>query len=170
MITKAKKYLSILKIINVTIEGDVYFKGKALIGYDNGKGYKAVSINRNNYYIHRLVAFAYIHNPEGKDYVNHIDCDKSNNRASNLEWCTNKENVAHALANNRYYASEHQKRITSMCNRGVKNKNSKLTESQVLEIRKLKNTGISNKSIGNEYGVCHTTIGDIFRGRSWTHI
>lgn len=58
---------------------------------DNGKGYLRFNIRRQNrqttVYIHRLVAEAFIPNPSGYTEINHIDEDKTNNRADNLEWC-----------------------------------------------------------------------------------
>ena len=49
--------------------------------------------------IHRLVATAFIPNPNGLKCVNHIDGDGSNNSVENLEWCTNRENCLHAKKN-----------------------------------------------------------------------
>lgn len=59
------------------------------------KGEKTISKQ-----IHRLVAEAFCEKKEGADYINHIDCDKTNNYYKNLEYCTPKENAEHAVAHN----------------------------------------------------------------------
>lgn len=63
---------------------------------DNGHGYMTTTLYQNNkgqvVYIHRLVAVAFISNPNNLPCVNHINEDKSNNSASNLEWCSYEYN------------------------------------------------------------------------------
>lgn len=49
--------------------------------------------------VHRLIAHAFIDNPDNKDTVNHIDLDKANNAIQNLEWTTNLENLQHGIDN-----------------------------------------------------------------------
>ena len=70
---------------------------------DNGTGYKFISIKENgkniNLYIHRIVAEAFVANPEGKEFVNHLDENKTNNAASNLEWTTRLENNNYGTRN-----------------------------------------------------------------------
>lgn len=56
------------------------------------------------YFVHHLVAQAFISNPDGKRYVNHLDGDKNNNSVDNLEWCTAKENIRHYRKNQKLFA------------------------------------------------------------------
>jgi len=66
---------------------------------NNGNGYLTVSLRRRGRtfqrYIHRLVAIAFIPNPENRPTVNHKDGDKNNNDVANLEWATNSQQTLH---------------------------------------------------------------------------
>lgn len=78
---------------------DILYKGKVLKPGNNGRGYLFVNLCKNNktkqFYIHKLVAEAFIQNKENKATVNHIDGIKSNNNVENLEWNTYSENNTH---------------------------------------------------------------------------
>ena len=92
----------------ININGDVYsYKGyktdkpRKLIPVKMDNGYYKVNLMINGkeklYSIHRLVASAFIPNPENKPEVNHKNGDKSANFIYNLEWSTSKENIDHAV-------------------------------------------------------------------------
>lgn len=89
-------------------------KGKILIQTIRPGGYMCINLKKNGhvktYNIHRLVALHFLPKIEGKDVVNHIDSDKSNNHVSNLEWCTQSENIQYAYDQGRK-TPPHEKRI-----------------------------------------------------------
>lgn len=80
-------------------------QGKILKPNKKSNGYMRIILCKNGVhkfvYIHRLVAEAFVPNPENKPCVNHIDNERANNHADNLEWCTQKENVRHAAKQGR---------------------------------------------------------------------
>lgn len=76
-------------------------RNKFMSFYDQ-HGYKRLKIEKNgkeqDFAIHRLVAFAFLPNPDNLPFINHKDEDKENNRVSNLEWCTAKYNSNYSLS------------------------------------------------------------------------
>lgn len=79
--------------------GKYHIKGRLLKQFQNRAGYLCVCLSKEGEQttvaVHRLVASAFVPNPEGKETVNHINEDKGDNRACNLEWLTLRENLRH---------------------------------------------------------------------------
>lgn len=78
-----------------------FLKGRLLFGYKKYHLYDVTKTpNSKHVFAHRLVALAFIPNPDNKPEVNHIDGNKLNNQIPNLEWATRAENMKHSFANN----------------------------------------------------------------------
>lgn len=75
--------------------------GRMIKAGNNGNGYFQVQVMRKGKrytrYVHRLVAECFVPNPNGYKEINHIDGNKANNSAENLEWCTHSENMYHSF-------------------------------------------------------------------------
>ena len=127
-------------------------------------GYCVICLNKNGisktFWVHRLVAAAFIPNTENKPCVNHINNTPSVNHVSNLEWVTHKENTQHMLLTNK-------SRKVLM---GEDSKSSKLTDIQVDEIRIHYSNGISSRKLGKLYNVHQATILHIKNRSTWKHI
>ena len=91
----------------ITSCGKVWsYKSKKFIQpFDNGQGYLVVVLRANgkskHHRVHRLVAEAYLPNPDEKPIINHKDENKHNNSVANLEWVTAKENINYSVASRR---------------------------------------------------------------------
>ena len=125
-------------------------------------GYYNIGFRKENkrycFLVHRLVAMAFIPNPENKPYINHKDSNKLNNNIDNLEWSTASENTIHAY--------KYGKKVSS---KGEKQGHSVLTEKQVLEIRAI-GKSISIKEISILYNMSKGAISHVIKRRSWNHI
>ena len=113
--------------------------------------------------IHRLVAKAYIPNPENKPEINHIDGDQSNNQVSNLEWVTGSENLIHACSTGLLKQKK-----------GTDNLQAKLTRENVLCIRECYvpySRKFGARALAERFKVSHSTIlGAIGQGKRKSYV
>jgi hypothetical protein len=126
-------------------------------------GYYYVTLRKNtkhhNLLIHRIIATAFISNPENKPQVNHINGIKTDNRLENLEWVTAQENTIHG-----YNAGLH-----NLC-QGEKHHWSKLKKKDVIEIRRRKDNGEKSITIAKDFNIARCTVNRINSRKSWRHL
>lgn len=117
----------------------------------NTKKYWRVGLQVNGkqrlFAVHRLVAEAFIPNPNNLLQVNHIDGNKDHNYVENLEWCDNDYNMKHAIQHGLIHGEEERKKQSLTCNMR------KLTEEQVFFIKKMFST-IDTKIKGEQKRFC----------------
>lgn len=153
--------------------------GQILKATENNRGYLVQQLNcdgrRRNFSVHRLVARCFIPNPDGKPQVNHKDGNKRNNSVENLEWCTGKENVRHAVALGlvntvTYFRGAPERVGHGRIQKGEANFNSKITEDDVRAIRASAESGTTKAALAREFGVSPSMIGWIVKRQRWAHI
>ena len=166
-VSQSRYKIEKVKIDNYEYEvnelGEIFRIGNTTPKYQsvNRDGYKVVGLWKDNKStaktVHRLVALAFIPNPENKPQVNHKNKIKSDNRVENLEWTTCSENHKHAYKNGR----TRQK--------GELAAGAKLTELEAKEI-KYNYPNLSSRKIASKYNISFTTVQSIKKGKMWNHI
>ncbi len=141
-------------------------QGRFLTLFHHSGGYLSVALSRDGQtrlrFVHRLVAQAYIPNPQHLPEVNHIDANKKNNHRSNLEWNTRLQNAKHAKRHNLY---KHEPA------RGERHPDAKLTDSKVKEIRRLWDADeVSLGDLIARYGLSKSSLSAVCNRRTWTHL
>lgn len=129
-------------------------------------GYAKVRLLRNGedktMRVHRLVAEAFIPNPDNKGTVNHKDGNKQNNIVTNLEWVDRSEQMHHAYGLG-----------LKTSRSGIYNSNAKLTEAQVREIKKIyvpQSKQFGTVALAEKYGVSNRVIGLIINNKSYKNV
>lgn len=131
----------------------------------DGRGYVHVQVVRydsggkqKHMYVHQVVAEAFLGPlPEGCE-IHHIDGDKTNNHAANLEYVTKANHVVISTAMGQVKRGEHHS-------------NSKVTEEVVRDIRRRYRAGnVLQRELAEEYGIHQVTVGNIVRRVTWRHI
>tara|TARA_R110000744_G_C19024108_1_gene524617 strand:+ start:64 stop:546 length:483 start_codon:yes stop_codon:yes gene_type:complete len=151
----------------VTKEGEIIshsISGKQMVlSTSQSTKYKMVSLYLNgvtvNKYVHRLVAEQYCERPEGCNEVDHIDGDKFNNHADNLEWVTRAENMSRAYDGNLIDC------------RGTNSALSKTNESDVIEMRRLWDLReMKQGELSEMFNISRTQVSAIVNRKQWKHI
>jgi hypothetical protein len=137
-------------------------KGKIVVGGKHSRGYwqyllcrqKSAGGNKT-IKAHRLVALAFLPNPDNLPEVNHKDLDKLNNHVSNLEWVSHLDNHVHCLAMGKYDAAQFEERRR------------KLTPENVIELREMRRAGATFGACAAHFGISASSAAKVSNGYSW---
>lgn len=136
-------------------------KGRVLKQFLNDQGYSLIRVSgpRKILRVHRIVAEAFLPNPDNLPFVNHIDCVRNNNCVKNLEWCTQWQNLNHSHVLGRMQRNYWVGRRSPSAN---------LSDEVVASIRgEYASGGISWAALAKKYGTNKRTVGRIVSGESY---
>ncbi len=150
--------------------------GRILKPTQHGTGYAVVSLSLHNqersYRVHAIVCYSFIGPRPHGYHVNHKDGQKLNNRLTNLEYVTPKENKQHAsrmglvASGARNGQRTHPERTA----RGERHGNAKMTSASVLNLRADRERGMTYPQLAIRYNITRGYVGEIVRRESWYHI
>lgn len=117
---------------------------------------------RKRYWLHRLIAEVFIPNPQQRREVNHKNGNKSDCRVENLEWVSRSQNIRHAYENGL---------VKYVGKRGADSNKAVLTNEQVLQLRKLyEEREYTQRELAEMFNISRSTVYQILKRRSWSHI
>ena len=124
-------------------------------------GYMFIRIGEKSFPLHRVIASAFIPNPENKPEVNHIDGDKTNNAVSNLEWTTRKENARHAAEHGLLKRKKQRRSVPQR-----KHRNPSLIEgTSKIRLYRMK-AGLSQTELSHSIGINQAAISQWESGKT----
>jgi hypothetical protein len=138
----------------------------------HSRGYLEVRLTKDgakrNFLVHRLVGLAWIENPRPDAWtcINHLNGDKSDNRAENLEWCDHARNNQHAHDIGKNKSTPAHKESTRLLGLSTRS----LSEDQVREIRRKHSSGQSVVSIAYEFAIPRTTASSVVHRHNYRNV
>lgn len=151
------------RIVSHPHTGTRIIRGRLLKLTTDKNGYHTVQLYKDSkakiLKVHRLVALHFCDKIEGNDVVNHIDNRRDNNCYLNLEWTTPLGNTQHM-----------KKQGRSINFKGEECSWSRLTESDVHEIRRMCEEGVTQKEIGMKYNISQQQVSKIKNQKRWQHV
>ena len=118
--------------------------------------------NFRKWFVHRVVATAFLSNEDNYPVVMHKNDDREDNRVVNLKWATQKENTDDMR--------EKGRDSKPPLLRGSMSGMSKLSESDVCKIKELVRGGVDRKTVASTYGITTASVGNIINGKTWRHV
>ena len=170
-----KDYEGLYEVSNIGRIKSLNYNGTGKEGLlkqqSNHKGYKTVMLRKDNkgktFKVHRLVAEAFIPNPENKPQIDHINCIRDDNRVENLRWVTGKENMENPLTKDKRKAiySEETKKKMSEAKKGKSHPVSEETKKKMSESKKGENHPMYGKHHSEE---TRHAMSESHKGRAFT--